>query len=123
MTPKVRRLPDWIADLREAARNIESDIGDATEEQFLADGKTQRAVTKGLSDIGEAANRIMTLAPHWQQSNPAAWEQMRRVYAMRNVLAHGYFRIDAGIVWATVKHDLPMLHALLDRLPDSRTEE
>jgi hypothetical protein len=29
MTPKARRLPDWVADIREALRNIESDIGDA----------------------------------------------------------------------------------------------
>jgi uncharacterized protein with HEPN domain len=116
MNATARRLPDWLADVREAMRNIESDIGNASEAQFLNDGKTLRAVAKSLSDIGEAANRIMALAPHWQQDNPAAWEHLRRIHAMRNVLAHGYFRIDAGVVWATVKQDLPRLHLLLDSL-------
>lgn len=122
MTQKARRLPDWVADIREARRNIEADIGNVSEEDFLDDGKTLRAVTKSLSDIGEAANRIMALAPQWQQSHPAAWEQLRRVHAMRNVLAHGYFRIDAGVVWASVKQDLPTLDAVLDSLPDLDTE-
>jgi uncharacterized protein with HEPN domain len=91
MNATARHLPGWLADVREAMRNIES-------------------------DVGEAANRIMALAPHWQQDNPAAWEHLRRIHAMRNVLAHGYFRIDAGVVWATVKQDLPTLHLLLDSL-------
>ena len=123
MNPKARRVPDWIADIREARRNIESDIGGANEEQFLIDGKTLRAVTKSLSDIGEAANQIMALAPQWQQTHPAAWDHLRRVYAMRNVLAHGYFRIDAGVVWATVKQDLPRLESVLDSLPQLGNEE
>ena len=89
MSVKIRRVPDWIADIREASRNIEADVGNAGEEHFLRDGKTLRAVTKSLADIGEAANRIMTLVPQWQQSLPAAWHQLRRIYAMRNVLAHG----------------------------------
>jgi uncharacterized protein with HEPN domain len=122
MNSKARRLADWIADIREAIRNIESDIGQASEEQFLNDGKTLRAVSKSLSDIGEAANQILTLAPHWQQSDPVAWNHLRRTYAMRNVLAHGYFRIDAGVVWATVKQDLPSLRSLLNNLPDAAPE-
>ncbi len=98
MNPKARRLPDWIADIREARCNIES-------------------------DIGEAANRIMALAPQWQQSHAAAWDHLRRIHAMRNVLAHGYFRIDAGVVWATVKQDLPVLDAVLNSLPELDTDE
>ena len=116
MTPKARRLPDWVDDIQEAIRHIAADIGALDEQQFAGDGKTLRAVTKSLSDIGEAANRIMALAPRMQQDRHATWEQLRRVYAMRNVLAHGYFRIDASVVWTTVKQDLPKLHALLDEL-------
>ena len=28
-------------------------------------------------------------------------------YEMRNFLAHGYFMVDMGIVWKTIKNDLP----------------
>ncbi len=45
--------------------------------------KTQRAVIKGLTDIGEAANNIMKLAPGLKQRNPDAWQHLDDVYAMR----------------------------------------
>ena len=71
---------------------------------------------KRLSDIGEAANRIMALAPGVRQSSPAAWEHLRRVHAMRNLPTHGYFRVDAGVVRTTVNQDLPKLQTLLNGL-------
>lgn len=118
---KERRLPDLVQDIREAVRNIRADIGTLTEEQFLGDGKTLRAVAKGLSDIGEAANQIMTLDPGLEQSNPVVWQHLRKIYAMRNVLAHGYFRTDAGVVWDSVTSDLPEFEALLDSISSSRS--
>ena len=30
-------------------------------------------------------------------------------YEMRNVLSHGYFKVDLGIVWKTIERDLPVL--------------
>ncbi len=33
---------------------------------------------------------------------------------MRIVLTHEYFRVDAGVVWDTVKNDLGKLEVLLD---------
>lgn len=114
MSGKERRLPDWIEDIRDAIQNIRSDIGGLTEDAFLVDGKTLRAVAKSIADIGEAANQIMTIAPHVQEASPVTWEHLRRVYAMRNVLAHGYFRMDAGVVWETATRHLPALAAVLE---------
>lgn len=48
MTRKPRRLPERIQDILEAVRNIASDIGEVSNDEFLADGKTQRAVIEGL---------------------------------------------------------------------------
>jgi uncharacterized protein with HEPN domain len=114
MTGKERRLPDWVQDIREAMQNIRADIGVLTDEQFLGDGKSVRAVAKGLSDIGEAANQIMSIDPGLEQRNPAVWQHLRKIYAMRNVLTHGYFRTDASVVWETVKNDLPKFESFLD---------
>jgi uncharacterized protein with HEPN domain len=33
---------------------------------------------------------------------------------MRLVLTHQYFRVDAGVVWDTVKSDIPELKKLLN---------
>jgi uncharacterized protein with HEPN domain len=40
------------------------------------------------------------------------WRQLRD---MRNRMAHGYFEIDMGIVWATVTTSLPELEENLRR--------
>ena len=87
MSDRGRRLADWVQDIRDAIANIRSDMAALSEEAFLLDGKSQRAVAKSVSDIGEAANRVMALAPELQRSNPMVWEHLRRVNAMRNVLA------------------------------------
>jgi uncharacterized protein with HEPN domain len=39
------------------------------------------------------------------------WRAMR---AVRNVVVHEYFGIDAHILWATVRHDLPPLVSKLE---------
>lgn len=119
MSNKSRRVPDRIQDIREALGNAQSDLGALTKEQFLLDGKTQRAVIESIIVIGESANHIMRLDPRIEQRNPDAWLHFRDVYDMRIVLTHEYFRVDASVVWDTVKNDLPKLDALLDSITSS----
>lgn len=119
MSNKSRRVPDRIQDIREALGNAQSDLGALTKEQFLLDGKTQRAVIESIIVIGESANHIMRLDPRIEQRNPEAWLHFRDVYDMRIVLTHEYFRVDASVVWDTVKNDLPKLDALLDSITSS----
>lgn len=114
MMNKARRVPERIQDIREALENARSDLGLLTKEQFLLDGKTQRAVIESIIVIGESANNIMRLDPQIALRNPEAWQHLKDVYDMRIVLTHEYFRVDAAIVWETVKHDFPRLKVLLD---------
>ena len=46
MTDKARRLPDWLQDIREAIRNVRSDLGGLTKLEFENDGKTVRGWTE-----------------------------------------------------------------------------
>lgn len=114
MNKKRRRLRDWIDDIRSAIQNIKGDTEGLTKQQFLHDGKSQRAVTKSVSDIGEAAHRIMDLMPDIAHRNPKIWKHFVGVYRSRNMLLHDYFLIDAAIVWDTIEIYLPQLDALLD---------
>lgn len=116
MTDKMRRIPDWVNDIRESMQNIRSDIGTLTKSEFREDGKSQRAVIKGLTDIGEAANNIMKLAPGLKQSNPDIWQHLDDVYAMRIRLTHSYHRTNPNIVFDTVQTDLPGLELLLSNI-------
>lgn len=113
MTRNPRRVADRIQDMLEAIGNVASDLGDMSKADFLADGKTQRAVIESLIVIGEAANKLIQLDPAIQQSAPLLWQQFRDAYDMRIVLTHEYFRIDAAIVWTTIKGNLPILETQL----------
>ena len=116
MTDKTRRIADWVKDIRETIGNIRSDMGTLTKSEFREDGKSQRAVIKGLTDTGEAANNIMKLAPGLRQSNPNAWQHLVDVYAMRIRLTHTYHRTNPNIVFDTVLNDLPALESQLDNI-------
>jgi uncharacterized protein with HEPN domain len=114
MTDKTRRIPDWVSDIRESIQNIRADVGSLSKREFLEDGKSQRAVIKGLTDIGEAANTIMKLAPGLKERLPETWQHLEDVYAMRIRLTHAYHRTNPNIVFDTVQNDLPTLERLLD---------
>jgi uncharacterized protein with HEPN domain len=115
MTRNSRRVHDRIQDILEAIGNVKSDLGETGKEDFLADGKTQRAVIESLIVIGEAANKIMQLDPAAEQSAPTLWQHFRDAYDMRIILTHEYFRVDAAIVWTTVKESLPLIEAELTK--------
>ncbi|MBK7991635.1 MAG: DUF86 domain-containing protein [Comamonadaceae bacterium] len=116
MTDKTRRIADWVKDIRETIGNMRSDMGTLTKSEYREDGKSQRAVIKGLTDTGEAANNIMKLAPGLRQSNPDAWQHLVDVYAMRIRLTHTYHRTNPNIVFDTVLNDLPALESQLDNI-------
>ncbi len=119
MNKKPRRVAERVQDIEEALANIRSDLGTLTKEQFSLDGKTQRAVIESLIVIGESANNLMRLDPGIEQRNPETWQHFRDVYEMRIVLTHEYFRVDASVVWDTVKNDLPRLETLLGGIDSS----
>lgn len=116
MSDKARRVSARLLDMREAIANARSDIGPLGKDEFLADGKTQRAVIESLIVIGEAANIIMHLDPGLEARAPDTWQQLRDAYDMRIVLTHEYFRVDPTVVWDTVRNDLPTLDALVESL-------
>lgn len=113
MTRHARRVPERIQDMLEALGHIEADTQGMTESGFLSDGKTQRAVIESLIVIGEAANRIMQMDPGLERSAPLLWQHLRDAYDMRIILTHEYFRVDAAIVWTTIRNSLPAFKAEL----------
>ncbi len=100
---------DWCNDIFQAASDINADVGDMEKEIFLSDGKTQRAVVKSLSDIGEAAKNLGALLSRDERFGVALIDDLRDAYGMRTILSHEYFRIDPEVVWQTVKISVPSL--------------
>lgn len=78
---------------------------------FEQDELLQVWFLRHLQILGEAARGlpedVRALAPDIPWPN---------IVGMRNVLVHGYFEIDADIVWDTATRDVPALRPSLQRL-------
>ena len=113
------RVRDYLEHIAEAIANIQDYIAGMNAAAFMSDRKTQDAVVRNFEVIGEACNNVIKHHPQFAASHPdIPWNF---AYEMRNALAHGYFKIDQGIVWRTIETDLPGLskavHAALNSLP------
>lgn len=74
---------------------------------FLADKRTQQAVTMGLVILGEVATKLLTKDKSISLRYPGVpW---MNIIGMRNRIAHGYFELDFEAIWSTVTRDLPPL--------------
>lgn len=105
------RLCDCLDHILEGARLACSYVEGMNKEQFLADKRTQQAVTMNLVIIGEAATKLLQEYGDFLKRQPGvSWRHMR---GMRNRLAHGYFAIDLDVVWETVQTALPELRERL----------
>jgi uncharacterized protein with HEPN domain len=58
-----------------------------------------------IETIGEASRNIECHHTEFAAAHPEL--PLAVAYEMRNALAHGYFEVDLGIVWRTIKTDLP----------------
>lgn len=86
----------------DAAKEIEHFLANKTEAQFRGDRLLLLGVQKLVEIIGEAANQLSD--PLKQQHSQVNW---RSAVSTRNRLSHGYFDIDAGVIWSTATKDVP----------------
>lgn len=108
------RFQDYLVHMRDAQADAISFIGTMSRDEFLQDRRTQQAVVMSLIIIGEAASKIINAWPEIKDTHPdIPWGAMR---GMRNRIAHGYFAVDYGMVWDTVRHALPSLEQQLNSL-------
>lgn len=114
MTVPEPRLPDYLDHILEAIRRIRTYTEDIVEVAFLEDTLVQDGVIRNIEVIGEAAKNVEQRYPEFSTKHPEVpWGL---VYAMRNRVAHGYFKIDLEIVWQTIQDYLPELELHLTKL-------
>lgn len=114
MTTPEPRLPDYLDHILEAIRRIHTYTEDMVETAFLESTLVQDGVIRNIEVIGEAAKNVEQRYPEFSAKHPEVpWAL---VYAMRNRVAHGYFKIDLEIVWRTIQNDLPELERQLVKL-------
>lgn len=107
-------IEETIVQLIEWNRHIDSTedyYGSAAGMQLLAANCTL------ITAIGEGVNRINRIVPGFLQSKfpNIHW---RSIIGMRNHIAHGYFELDADIVFEAVKNDIPSLVVIIRKAKD-----
>ncbi|MDR1349329.1 MAG: DUF86 domain-containing protein [Zoogloeaceae bacterium] len=108
MRSNQQRLADYLAHILEAIERIGRYTEDMDELAFLDDPLVQDAVIRNFEIIGEASNNIEKRYPEFAAAHPEL--PLASAYQMRNVVAHGYFKVDMEIVWKTIHLDLPELY-------------
>jgi len=109
----IRKQSLYLHDIKNAIISIISFTSGMTFESFKSDDKTFSAVIRKIEIIGEAAKSIM---PDIQASSrDIPWSVLAR---MRDKLIHGYFGIDADVIWKTINNDLPEILPVISSLCD-----
>ena len=114
MSRDPQRLPDYLGHILQAIERIQRYTDDMDEVGFLQNEMAQDAVIRNFEVIGEASRNIERDYADFVAAHPEI--PLSFAYEMRNALAHGYFKVDLGIVWKTVENDLAYLQQQVQAL-------
>jgi len=98
----------YLDDILEAIAKIDRYSAGLSFEEFRDDDRTFDAVVRNLEIIGEASKNIPD--PIRLRHPGVEW---KRIAGLRDVVAHGYFGVDAEIVWDVVRSKLPHLREMI----------
>lgn len=102
---------EFVRHIAEAITLIETYLENVREEEFIKSREKQDAVMRELIVVGEASKKI---SDAFKAKNPLV--EWRSLAAVRDILVHQYFKINADAVWSTSKNDLPTLKKKLSAL-------
>ena len=101
----------YLEDIRTSIERIEKYTENLTFEDFSKNIIVIDAVLRNLSIIGEAAKNLPEEIKSKYPDIP--WNE---IMGMRNKVIHEYFGVDEGILWKTIKDDLPALSTQISKI-------
>ena len=112
MTRSVRERCNDILSAIEGARHADARLASADVERSAGESRLAfDALLHDLVVIGEAVKAIPCEVLASEPDVP--WRAIR---GMRDVIGHGYHRVDVRVVQSTVRQDLALLEAAIERL-------
>jgi uncharacterized protein with HEPN domain len=81
-------------------------LAELGEEEFKSDRRTRDAAIRNLEIIGEATKHLS--AELKKQHFDVPW---KRIAGLRDVLIHGYYKVEPDALWVMTKTDLPGFYA------------
>lgn len=105
------RAADYLEHMQQAAQQAIAYTDGMDQATFATDKRTLQATIFNLLVLGEAAGKVLSIAPAFAKQHPELpWRVIR---ATRNRLMHGYFDLNLDVIWDTVRTALPtLLHVL-----------
>ena len=82
-----------------------------TDREFVSDEVLVSFACYKLSSIGEA---MKSVSESFQNQYPDI--DWKKIVGMRNVLTHDYYEMNPGIVYKTIKNDLPNLKIKVEKI-------
>ncbi|MEK6926334.1 MAG: DUF86 domain-containing protein [Nanoarchaeota archaeon] len=99
-----RDITLFIDDILESIKDIEAFTVKISKDDFFKNKEKQSAVVRQIEIIGEAVKNIPDFFREKYSNIP--WS---KIAGMRDIIIHGYFRVDLDAVWKVIKKDLPTL--------------
>ena len=121
MSRDKHQLVDYFTHILQAIERIERYTAGIEQATFLANEMIQDAVIRNLEIIGEASHNIEGRYPEFAAAHPDL--PLASASQMRNVVSHGYFKVDLRIVWKTIESELPRLREKVQRTLESLPAE
>jgi len=101
----------FIEDILDYIERIEKSVKNLTGKKFKSDNMLIDATVRRLEIIGEAAKNISDKTREKYPEIP--WKD---IAGFRDVIIHGYFKVDLNTVWKVIKDDLPKLKEKINKI-------
>jgi len=104
-------IKTFLFDIKEAANSIFEYLGEKRDfYEYDKNKMLRRAVEREFEIIGEAVNNILKIDSSFPIKNA------RRIVDLRNLVIHGYDKVDNIIIWGIISRDLPKLKIEVEKL-------
>ncbi|MDD5133176.1 MAG: DUF86 domain-containing protein [Candidatus Nanoarchaeia archaeon] len=108
----------YIEHILESIRDIDDFTRDTSKEEFDEDKEKINAVVRSLEIIGEAVKNIPISFREKYPEIP--W---KKIAGLRDIIIHHYFDVDLGVIWSTIKEDLPLLEKQIKKIEKDIKQE
>ncbi len=102
----------FLWDMRDAADAIQGYVQGCGFDDYLANRLLRAGVEREFVTIGEAMSQLAKIAP----DIAARFSDARRIIGFRNMIVHGYDRIEDTAVWDAVQSHLPDLRTQVEAM-------
>ena len=102
MSPVKREFILYLEDMLQSMNRIEEYLGELDFRKFKMNYLVVDAIIRNFEIIGEASKNIPSDIHEKYPEIP--W---RKMYGLRNLIAHEYFGIDYEMIWEIAKNNLP----------------